>query len=220
MSDIGFIGAGRMGTALAELFVGAGRRVVLSNSRGPSSLDALVARLGPLARAAGSADVVADADVIVLATRWGQTADALSGLGPWVGKVVIDTTNNRIGPGPDDLIDLGGQTSSEFVAALLPGARVVKAFNHQPITSLTAELGEAAAGERRALFVAGDDPAAKEKVCELIRDIGGEPFDTGSLRDGGLLQGSGSGPLAGHGRLLTATEARALLAAAISAGAA
>lgn len=218
--DIGFIGAGRMGTALASLFVGVGHRVVLSNSRAPSSLDGLVGRLGPLARAARPAGAVAAAHVIVLATRWGQTADAVTGLGPWAGKVVIDTTNNRFGPGPDDVFDLGGQTSSEFVAALLPGARVVKAFNHQPITSLTAELGDAAAGaEPRALFVAGDDPAAKLQVCALIRDIGGEPFDTGSLRDGGLLQGSGSGPLAGHGRLLTATEARARLAAARSTGA-
>jgi predicted dinucleotide-binding enzyme len=208
--NIGILGAGRMGRTLAHLRVTAGHRVQLANSRGPESLAALIAELGPGAAAGTPKEVIAFADVVVLATRWEQTAAAVQGLGPWNSKVVVDTTNNRFGPGPNDLYDLGGRTSSEVVAELLPGARVVKAFNHQPIPALAESLGPSPS-ERNALFIAGDDTDAKRLVAQLIRNIGGEPIDTGSLREGGRLQATG-GPLAGHGRLLTPSEARRLLA--------
>jgi predicted dinucleotide-binding enzyme len=118
---IGILGAGRMGTALARLFVDAGHQVRLANSRGPDSLAPLVAELGPRAGAGLAGEIVAWAEVVALATRWGQTPDAVAGLGPWTGKIVIDTTNNRIGPGPADVVDLGERTSSEVVAALVSG---------------------------------------------------------------------------------------------------
>jgi predicted dinucleotide-binding enzyme len=204
--DIGIIGAGRMGTTLARLFVDAGHRVKLSNSRGPASLADLVAELGPNASAGSTAEVAAFGEVVVIATQWRQTADAVAGIGHWDRTIVIDTTNNRFGPRPGDVFDLNGRGSSEVVAELVPGARLVKAFNHQPIPS----LAEMSSG-RNALFLAGDDAGARRTVADLIRSIGGEPFDTGSLRDGGALMQSGGGPLAGHGRLLTPREARQLL---------
>jgi predicted dinucleotide-binding enzyme len=203
---IGIIGAGRMGTTLARLFVAAGHEVKLANSRGPDSLRQLVVDLGPTASAGTTAEAVAFGDVVVLATQWRNNADALAGLGPWNGKILIDTTNNRYGPGPDDVFDLGGRGSSEVVADLVPGARVVKAFNHQPIPA----LAEMKSG-RNALFLGGDDRDAKQLVAQLIREIGGEPFDTGDLRSGGALQGTGGGRLAGQGRLLTPAEAQELL---------
>ena len=131
----------------------------------------------------------------------------------WAGVVVIDTTNPRFGPGPDDVYDTGALSSSEVVAGLVPGARVVKAFNHQPIPSLATELGPDPS-EQNALFLSGDDPDAKAVVARLVRAIGGAPLDLGGLREGGLLQASGGGPLAGHGRLLTVAEAQAILARA------
>jgi 8-hydroxy-5-deazaflavin:NADPH oxidoreductase len=82
---------------------------------------------------------------------------------------------------------------------------VVKAFNHQPIPALTEELGRTHT-ERNALFLAGDEADAKRIVAGLIRDVGGEPFDNSDLREGGQLQASGGGPLAGHGGLLTPTR--------------
>ena len=206
--QIGILGAGRMGRMLARLLIQAGHTVQLSNSRGPESLADLIAELGPGASAATPAEMLAGSSVIALATRWDQTPAAVRGIGPWDGKVVIDTTNNRFGPNPADLYDLGGRTSSEVVAELVPGARVVKAFNHQPIPSL-ADM--AAPGERRALFVAGDDPAAVQLVAGLIRDMGGEPIVTGGLVGGGRLQATGGGPLAGQGRLLSVAEANAIL---------
>jgi 8-hydroxy-5-deazaflavin:NADPH oxidoreductase len=207
--NIGILGAGRMGRTLARLLIDAGHQVRLANSRGPESLKTLVAELGPGSGAGTREEIVAFADVVVLATPWEQTPAAVQGLGPWNGKIVVDTTNNRFGPGPNDLYDLGGRTSSEVVAELVPGARVVKAFNHQPIPALAESLGSSPS-ERNALFIAGDDADAMRLVAQLIRDIGGEPIATGNLRDGGLLQGTGR-PLAGHGRLLTPSEARRLL---------
>lgn len=198
-----------MGTTLARLLVGAGHEVLLANSRGPQTLAETVAQLGPGAHAATPAEIVERSPVVVLATRWEQTAEAVGGLGPWDGKVVVDTTNNRFGPRPEQVYDLGGRSSSEVVAELVPGARLVKAFNHQPIAELI-ELSDAR-HERTALFVAGDDGDAKNVVARLIRDIGGTPVDTGTLALGGRLQATG-GPLAGHGRLLTQAEARVLLA--------
>ena len=80
--NVAILGAGRMGTALARLFVEAGHQVRLANSRGPDSLRALVAELGPRAWASRPDELVAWGDVVVLATRWNQTPDAVAGLGP------------------------------------------------------------------------------------------------------------------------------------------
>jgi 8-hydroxy-5-deazaflavin:NADPH oxidoreductase len=207
---VGILGTGRMGATLARLLAGAGHDVRLANSRGPGSFDDLVAELGGRGTAVAASEIATAADVVILATRWEQLEAAASAVPSWNGVVVVDTTNPRFGPGPDDVHDLGERTSSEVVAALVPGARVVKAFNHQPIPALADELGPAPT-ERNALFLAGDDADAKALVADLMRSIGGAPIDTGGLREGGALQASGGGPLAGHGRLLTVAEAEAIL---------
>jgi predicted dinucleotide-binding enzyme len=212
---VGILGAGRMGVTLSRLLAGAGHDVRLANSRGPDSLRDLVADLGPRAAAVEASAIADGADVVILATRWEQLPAAVAAVPSWDGVVAVDTTNPRFGPGPDDVYDTGARTSSEVVASLVPGARLVKAFNHQPIPALAAELGT----ERNALFLAGDDATAKHVVAELMRSIGGVPIDTGDLRSGGALQASGGGPLAGHGRLLTVAEARAILEEARQAGA-
>ncbi len=132
---IGILGAGRMGQTLARLFVRAGHQVKLANSRRPESLQRLISDLGANSTAGTREEVARFGDVIIIATRWDQVPTAAGAL--WLeGKVVIDTTNNRIAPGPEGLIDLGGRTSSEIVTELVPGARLVKAFNHQPIPAL------------------------------------------------------------------------------------
>jgi 8-hydroxy-5-deazaflavin:NADPH oxidoreductase len=215
---VGILGAGRMGRTLAQLLAAAGHDVRLANSRGADSLRDLVGEVGPRAAAVAAQDIAAGARVVILATRWEQLPTATAAVASWAGTVVVDTTNPRFGPGPDDVYDTGALTSSEAVADLVPGARVVKAFNHQPIPALAAELGPKPS-ERNALFLAGDDTEAKALVAALMRSIGGEPIDTGDLRTGGALQASGGGPLAGHGRLLTPAEAAAIMAGARRAGA-
>src|SRR3954452_6859881 len=211
---VAILGAGRMGRTLARLLAAAGHDVRLANSRGADSLRDLVGELGPRAAAVAAPDIAAGAGVVILATRWEQLPAATAAVNSWAGTVVVDTTNPRFGPGPDDVYDTGAQTSSEVVADLVPGARLVKAFNHQPIPALAAELGPQPT-ERNALFLAGDDAAAKAVVAGLMRSLGGAPIDTGDLRSGSALQASGGGPLAGHGRLLTPAEAADILASAV-----
>ncbi|CAN5646460.1 NADPH-dependent F420 reductase [soil metagenome] len=206
---VALIGAGRMGTALAKLLVEAGHEVVLSNSRGPESLAESVADIGGGSKAAGVIDAVEAADVVVLATPWPKTQEAVAAVADWTGKLVVDTTNNRRAPGPDGLIDIGGQISSEVVASYVPGAHVVKAFNVTPIPMMAAALGSGA-GENNAVYIAGDDADAKQVVAQLISSIGGEAVDTGDLHTGGRLQGTG-GPLSGRLEMQTPTQAREYL---------
>jgi predicted dinucleotide-binding enzyme len=205
---IGILGAGRMAQMLVPKLVSGGHRVILTNSKGPETLRPLVQQFGSSVSAATPSQMVAQSDVVILATRWDQTPAAVAGAGPWTGKIVIDTTNNRSGPRPEDLIDIGDRGSSEVVAEKIPGARVVKTFNYEPIPVFAAGLP--AEGDSGAIFMSGDDAQAKAVVAQLIHDIGGEAIDAGSLREGGRLHGMG-GPLSLKLRLLAPKEAKALL---------
>ena len=207
---IGFVGAGRMAQMLAPHLVAAGHEVILTNSRGPESLKELVAALGTAVSASNVAQMVEAADIVILATPWGKTKDAVAHAASWRGRVVIDPTNNRTKPGPDGLIDIGARGSSDVVADLLPGAEVVKTLNYEPIPIIGEGLSS---GEPKALFLAGDSAAAKAKVSELIRSLGAEPVDVGSLAKGDALL-MGGRPLALKMRLVKPDEARELLAAA------
>jgi 8-hydroxy-5-deazaflavin:NADPH oxidoreductase len=114
---IGIIDAGGIGQALAAHIAKAGYKVIVSNSRGPESLTAVVSQLGPNAKA-GTRQEAAQADVVVLAVPWELRA-ALFDLPAWNGRILIDATNPVVQPG-FRLADLGGSTSSEVVASLVP----------------------------------------------------------------------------------------------------
>jgi predicted dinucleotide-binding enzyme len=196
-----------MAQALTTLFVEAGHEVRLTNSRGPESLDELVSTFGPSVSASSVAEAVPWADVVFLATPWGKTAEAVSVVRDWSGKVVVDTTNNRTKPGPDGLIDIGDSVSSVIVAGYVPGAHVVKALNVTPIPWMATALG-AAASDTNAVYIAGDDPAAKALVAEVVASIGGVAVDAGDLATGGRLMGSG-GAIASTLEMVTPDDARA-----------
>ncbi len=196
-----------MAQMLVPKLVSGGHRVILTNSSGPESLRPLVQKFGPNVSAAEPRTMLVEADVVVLATPWEKTPAATAAAGSWVGKVVIDTTNNRRGPGPEDLIDIGARGSSDLIAQMLAGAHVVKTFNYEPIPVFAAGLPPE--GDSGAVFFSGDDFRAKAKVAQLIRDMGGEPIDVGSLADGGRLHGMG-GPLSLKMKLLAPKEAKAL----------
>jgi predicted dinucleotide-binding enzyme len=194
---IGFIGLGHVGKALAEKSVQVGNHVILSNQRGPSSLTGYVAELGPLA-SAGTVAEAAQAEVVFLAVRWADIGQALQGLPPWEGRIVVDTNNAILADGT--FVDLGERTSSELVAAQLPGARVVKAFNSLFAAWMADEPVQPAG--RRVVFVSGDEAEAKHTVKELIAAMGFAPIDIGGLVEGGRLQQAGQ-PLAALNLLLT-----------------
>ena len=182
--NIGIIGTGGIGQALAGHIAKAGFETIVSNSRGPESLAALVSKLGPRAKA-GTRQEAAQADVVVLAVPWVHVRAALSDLPPWNGRILVDATNPIIEP-DFQVADLNGSTSSEIVAALAHGARVVKAANTLPRAVLAADPNEA--GGHRVLFLSGDDAAAKAQVDSILSKIGFATIDVGGLVSGGRLQ--------------------------------
>jgi predicted dinucleotide-binding enzyme len=184
--DVGIIGAGRLGQAMARTALRAGRQVVLANSRGAETLAALVSTLGDEA-SAGTVDEAAAADVVVIAVPWPRVPEAVQGL-RWDGRIVIDATNDF------DPSDLNGLTSSQVLADLVPGARVVKAANTLGAAVLGADPHEA--GGRRVIFLSGDDAEAKSEVSALFEDAGFAAIDLGGLVTGGAMQEL-RGPLAG-----------------------
>ena len=183
---VGIIGAGRLGQAMARTALRAGRRVVISNSRGPESLGSVVSELGEGA-SAGTVDDVAAAGIVVIAVPWDHVAQAVRGL-EWSGQIVIDATNDFDGR------DLHGRTSSELVADLVEGARLVKAANTLVAAMLGSDPREA--DGRRVIFLCGDDAEAKSGVSKLFDDAGFVVIDLGGLAAGGRMQQVG-GPLAG-----------------------
>ncbi len=183
---VGIIGAGRLGQAMAETALRAGRDVVIANSRGPETLASVVSTLGDRV-SAGTVDEASAARVVVIAVPWARVPEAVQDLA-WNGQIVIDATNDFDGT------DLDGRTSSELVADLVRGARVVKAANTLRAAVLGSDPGEA--GGRRVLFLSGDDEDAKSEVIELFEDAGFSVIDLGDLATGGALQQIG-GPLSG-----------------------
>jgi predicted dinucleotide-binding enzyme len=175
---VGIIGAGRLGQAMARTALRAGRRVVIANSRGPESLASVVSALGD-GVSAGTADEAASAGIVVIAVPWDRVPEAVQGL-TWDSQVVIDATNDWAAD------DLQGRTSSELVADLVAGARVVKAANTLGAEVLGSDPHEA--GGRRVIFVSGDDTEAKAAVVALFQDAGFAAIDLGDLATGGAMQ--------------------------------
>ncbi|MGE3651422.1 MAG: NADPH-dependent F420 reductase [Reyranellaceae bacterium] len=188
---IGIIGSGAIGTAFARSLARAGIEATISNSRGPDSLKELVRELGPSIKA-GTREEAARADMVFVAVNWSRLPAAVAGLPSWNGRIVIDA-NNPIEAPLFKPADLKGRVSSEVVAELLPGARVVKAFNHLRAEILAGD--PRSNGGRRVLFYSGDDGAAKAEVAALIERIGFIGIDLGSIAIGGKLAQFPGGPL-------------------------
>ncbi|AEN08010.1 MULTISPECIES: NAD(P)-binding domain-containing protein [unclassified Streptomyces] len=189
---IGMLGAGAIAQAIARHAIRHGHEVVLSNSRGPASLAPLAKDLGALAAAAPPEEAAA-ADLVVLAVPWPQIPDAVAGFPRLDKTIVIDATNQFVSLSPrPEIADLGDLTGSEYVASLLPGARVVKAFNALYAQFIAPDPRHEAG--RQVLFLAGDDADAKDTVKDLTSEFGFAPVDLGTLREGGRLIQLG-GPL-------------------------
>jgi predicted dinucleotide-binding enzyme len=176
--DVGIVGAGRLGQAMARTALRAGRSVVIANSRGPESLASVVSALGE-GVSAGTVGDAAAAGIVVIAVPWDRVPQAVQGL-DWSSQVVIDATNDWAAD------DLDGRTSSEIVAGLVAGARVVKAGNTLSAEDLESDPQQA--GGRRVIFISGNDAGAKAEVVALFQDAGFAAIDLGDLATGGAMQ--------------------------------
>jgi 8-hydroxy-5-deazaflavin:NADPH oxidoreductase len=209
MTTIGLIGAGHIGSQLARLAVKNGYDVAISNSRGPESLKALVAELGPKARAATPEEAAKAGDIVVVTVplkNYRQVPVA-----PLAGKIVIDTNNYY--PDRDGHIaelDSESKTTAELLQEHLPASKVVKAFNHIYAAALTTDGQPAGSKNRRALAIAGNDPAAKATVARLIDEFGFDTVDMGDLKESWRIQRD----TPGYGPRRNAKELRENLAAA------
>ena len=196
--QIGLIGAGAFAQAFAKRALKAGHQVKLSNRRGLDSLGPIVHRLGPGATAA-SKEQAAACEMVLLAVPWDNVPETLASLPKWNNQILIDGTNPFHGKaGKFILAEVGNLSTSQFIAALAPGARVVKALNTMEVPALEAD--PVVHGARRVVFISADDEGAKREVETLLAGFGYSVIDLGNLRDGGLIQQAG-GPLAGRNLL-------------------
>jgi predicted dinucleotide-binding enzyme len=209
MKTIGFIGAGHIGSQVARLAVAQGYDVVMSNSRGPDTLRALIDELGPRARAATADEAARAGDLVVVSVPL-KNYRAVP-IEPLAGKVVIDTNNyypERDGHIPE--LDNESTTTAELLQSHLPASKVVKAFNHIYAAHLTTDGRPAGTENRRALVIAGDDAEAKQVVTALLDQFGFDTVDAGPLKEGWRIQRD----TPGYGPRRNAEELRRDLAAA------
>lgn len=172
------IGLGKIGTAIAQAFARQGIEVAVAGRR---SLDALATQIGPSLVPRQVEDAV-KADVVILAVPFSAHGDIGRAAGSWQGKLVIDATNAFGVPAEE----LGGLPSTAALAKALPGAKLVKAFNHLPAGTL-AQGARTPRGGRRVVFISSDDDAASTSVAALVDRLGFAPIELGKIGEGGLL---------------------------------
>ena len=205
---IGIIGSGALGSNVARALAKKGLSATLANKSGPASLTTLVAELGPTITA-GTIEQAASADIVLVAVPWVALETLLGSLPAWNNRIVIDGTNPVLFLDPNSpdakdptnplatygikAINLGGKYASAVFRDLVPGARVVKAFNHLDANVLSQPE---VAGGQRTLFYSGDDADAKTEVRKILDTIGYFAVDLGSLDVGGPLMELPFGALA------------------------
>jgi 8-hydroxy-5-deazaflavin:NADPH oxidoreductase len=174
---IAIIGAGNVGGGLGAAFTAAGHEVVFG-VRDPESAKtkaALAACRGAVAKS--FAEALDGADVVAFALRWGGVAEAVANFPSLSGRIVIDAMN-RLDGDPT-------RSTTQDLADLLPGAKLAKAFNTIGFENLATARGRQRAA---AMFVAGDDPDAKQVAMELAAQIGFVPEDAGGLANAKPLE--------------------------------
>jgi len=207
---IGIIGSGALGSNVARGFANKGIPATIASKSGPesASMKALVSELGPTITA-GTIEQASSADIVLVAVPWVALEALLGSLPAWNDRIVIDGTNPVLFLDPNSpdakdstnplaaygikAIDLGGKYSSAVFRDLVPGARVVKAFNHLDVRVLPEPE---VSGGQRTLFYSGDDAGAKSEVRTLLETLGFFAVDLGALDIGGPLMELPFGALA------------------------
>jgi predicted dinucleotide-binding enzyme len=182
MTTVGIIGAGHIGTALAQGLTARGYDVVISNSRGPETLSDLVAELGPKARAATPEEAAAAGDFAIVTVPLKAYQEVP--VAPLAGKIVLDTNNyswERDGRMPE--LEEGRATTSGLLQEHLPESKVVKAFNHIQSGDINTDGAPAGSDDRRALATASDFPEATALATSIYDEFGFDTVDVGPLAE-------------------------------------
>ncbi|WP_255367414.1 NADPH-dependent F420 reductase [Dyella sp. OK004] len=173
------VGFGAIGQALARMFARKGIEVAVASRHPPEALALQANAIGPTIIPKTLKDAL-EADIVMLAVPYGQHQEVAKARASWEGKIVIDVTNT--------LDDLGGLPSSSVIAQALPGAQLVKAFNHLPARVLAED--PVINGGRRVVFLSSDDESATTTVAALAEQLGYAPVNLGKIAEGGqLVQG-------------------------------
>ncbi|MFF3377870.1 NADPH-dependent F420 reductase [Streptomyces sp. NPDC002680] len=182
---VGILGTGGMADALGTQWARAGHEVFVGG-RNAGRAAALAHRIG----AVGSGDLPQAAehgtDAVLLALPCPVAADTVAALEvPLRGRVLIDCTN-PVGPG-FALLTEGGPSAARRIASAAPAAHVIKAFNlcHEDVWRLASPVFD---GRPLAVPLCGDDEHALSVVRQLVRDLGCEPLNAGSLDRAALLE--------------------------------
>nr|WP_268235697.1 NADPH-dependent F420 reductase [Dyella caseinilytica] len=170
------VGFGAVGQALARMFARKGIEVAVASRHPPEALAPQANAIGPTVIPKTLNDAL-EADIVMLAVLYEQHREVAKAQASWKGKIVIDVMNT--------LDDLGGVPSSSVVAQALPGAQLVKAFNHLPARVLAED--PAINGGRRVVFLSGDDESATATVAALVEKLGYAPVNLGKIAEGGQL---------------------------------
>jgi len=187
---VSVLGSGGVGQDLGLGFLGLGHEVKMG-SRDPNKkeIQDWLRKAGPKASAGTFDEAAAFGELVVLATQWSGTENALRLAGPanLAGKVVIDATNPLLfRPNALPGLAVGGTDSAgEQVQRWLPGARVIKAFNSVNHAHM---VRPAFPGGPPDMFICGDDGAAKNQVAAICRDFGWGVIDVGGLEAARLLE--------------------------------
>ena len=176
---IGIIGSGNIGSTLGEFWVTAGHQVLFS-SRNPESLKPLVERVGPRARAGTVSEAIAFGDVILIAVPYGSMAQIAKDYAKdLAGKIVMDTGNAVLARDGE----IGKEAREKGVGLttqrLLPGARVVRAFNTLGVNRLRSNANRPEG--RIGIPMAGNDQEALKVASMLVRDAGFDPAVLGGM---------------------------------------
>ena len=179
---IAMIGAGNVGGTLGRRWAAAGHDVTFGSRRGADGGDVQGSdALSSNVRVAPLSESVRGADVVVLATPWDAARDALlaagAASGAFDGVTLIDATN-PIGRGLTLLAGEGGASGAEQLQALVPHAKVVKAFNTTGYENMRDPVYD---GVPSVMFYAGDDAGAKRQAAQLATDLGFDAVDAGAL---------------------------------------
>jgi len=174
------VGFGAVGQALARMFARKGIEVAVASRHQPEALAPQANAIGPTTVPKTLKDAL-EADIVILAVPYWQHREVAKARASWKGKIVIDVTNAFGVP----VEDLGGLPSSSVIARALPGAQLVKAFNHLPARVLAED--PAINGGRRVVFLSSDDESATATVAALVEQLGYAPVNLGKIAEGGQL---------------------------------